>query len=123
MTPQILLNALTKAFLKVEMISLMVIDECHNATGNHPYARIMKVRARTHFFWCFLWSYLISHLFVHYLFSPVFENIFTNDYCLLLVKEFYHRANEKPMIFGMTASPVVKKGNILCASQTTMGCN
>ncbi|XP_057432641.1 endoribonuclease Dicer homolog 3a isoform X2 [Lotus japonicus] len=67
MTPQILLNALTKAFLKVEMISLMVIDECHNATGNHPYARIMK--------------------------------------------EFYHRANEKPMIFGMTASPVVKKGN------------
>ncbi|TKY74839.1 Endoribonuclease Dicer-like 3a [Spatholobus suberectus] len=66
MTPQILLDALRKAFLRIEMICLMIIDECHRATGNHPYARIMK--------------------------------------------EFYHQANEKPKIFGMTASPVGKKG-------------
>ncbi|XP_027190700.1 endoribonuclease Dicer homolog 3a isoform X2 [Cicer arietinum] len=66
MTPQILLDALRKAFLSVEMICLMIIDECHRATGNHPYVKIME--------------------------------------------EFYYQANEKPRIFGMTASPVGKRG-------------
>ncbi|KAB2049914.1 hypothetical protein ES319_A13G209300v1 [Gossypium barbadense] len=42
MTPQILLDALWKAFLSLEMVSLMIIDECHHATGNHPYAKIIK---------------------------------------------------------------------------------
>lgn len=27
------------------------------------------------------------------------------------VKEFYHKSSVKPKIFGMTASPVVRKGN------------
>ncbi|MED6203666.1 helicase [Stylosanthes scabra] len=66
MTPQLLLDALRKAFLKIESVCLMIIDECHRATGNHPYAKVMK--------------------------------------------EFYHKADEKPKIFGMTASPVGKKG-------------
>ncbi|KAK5773170.1 hypothetical protein PVK06_049475 [Gossypium arboreum] len=70
MTPQILLDALWKAFLSLEMVSLMIIDECHHATGNHPYVKIMKVG------------------------NP---------------KEFYHKLNNKPKIFGMTASPVVSK--------------
>ncbi|MCL7031503.1 hypothetical protein MKW94_015389 [Papaver nudicaule] len=65
MTPQILLDAMRKAFLSLEMVSLMVF-ECHRTTGNHPYAKIMK--------------------------------------------EFYHRSPNKPKIFGMTASPVIKKG-------------
>ncbi|CAN1351384.1 Endoribonuclease Dicer homolog 3a [Linum perenne] len=43
MTPQILLDALRKAFLNLEMVSLMIVDECHRATGNHPYAKIMKI--------------------------------------------------------------------------------
>ncbi|KAL6217730.1 hypothetical protein ACLB2K_010947 [Fragaria x ananassa] len=43
MTPQILLDALRNAFLRIDMICLMVFDECHRASGNHPYARIMKV--------------------------------------------------------------------------------
>ncbi|CAN1351379.1 Endoribonuclease Dicer homolog 3a [Linum perenne] len=66
MTPQILLDALRKAFLNLEMVSLMIVDECHRATGNHPYAKIMK--------------------------------------------EFYWNDNAKPKVFGMTASPVSKKG-------------
>ncbi|XP_029129783.1 uncharacterized protein LOC109811274 [Cajanus cajan] len=42
MTPQVLLNALRKAFLRIEMISLIIIDECHRAIGNHPYTQIIK---------------------------------------------------------------------------------
>lgn len=43
MTPQILLDALRKAFLNLDMVCLMIVDECHRATGNHPYAKIMQV--------------------------------------------------------------------------------
>ncbi|CAL4972547.1 unnamed protein product [Urochloa decumbens] len=66
MTPQVLLDALRQAFLILDMVSLMIFDECHHATGNHPYTRIMK--------------------------------------------EFYHRSELKPNVFGMTASPVIRKG-------------
>ncbi|KAK7395386.1 hypothetical protein VNO78_15942 [Psophocarpus tetragonolobus] len=42
MTPQILLDSLRKAFFKMETVSLLVIDECHRASGSHPYVKIMK---------------------------------------------------------------------------------
>ncbi|KZV28338.1 endoribonuclease Dicer3a [Dorcoceras hygrometricum] len=66
MTPQILLDCLRKSFFKFESVSLVLLDECHRATGNHPYAKIMK--------------------------------------------DFYHNSTNRPMIFGMTASPVARKG-------------
>ncbi|CAM0950731.1 unnamed protein product [Alopecurus aequalis] len=66
MTPDVLLNALRKAFLSLDMVNLMIFDECHNATGSHPYSMIMK--------------------------------------------EFYHHSEHQPRVFGMTASPVIKKG-------------
>ncbi|URE43890.1 Ribonuclease III domain [Musa troglodytarum] len=65
MTTQILLDVLRKGFLDLEMVHLMVIDECHHACGNHPYNRSMK--------------------------------------------EFYHKSVLKPHIFGMTASPILRK--------------
>ncbi|KAL4571164.1 hypothetical protein LXL04_017915 [Taraxacum kok-saghyz] len=66
MTPQILLDALRNAFINFETICLLIIDECHRASGNHPYVSIMK--------------------------------------------EFYLKSVNKPKVFGMTASPVTKKG-------------
>ncbi|XP_068323627.1 endoribonuclease Dicer homolog 3a-like [Pyrus communis] len=66
MTPQVLLDAMRNAFLNLEMFSLIIFDECHRATGNHPYTKIMK--------------------------------------------DFYHQSVNRPKIFGMTASPVIRKG-------------
>ncbi|PSS04962.1 Endoribonuclease [Actinidia chinensis var. chinensis] len=41
MTPKILLNALRHNFLRLDMIKVLIFDECHNARGRHPYACIM----------------------------------------------------------------------------------
>ncbi|CAK9167068.1 unnamed protein product, partial [Ilex paraguariensis] len=41
MTPAILLDALRHSFLKLDMIKVLIFDECHNARGRHPYACIM----------------------------------------------------------------------------------
>ncbi|XP_047256670.1 endoribonuclease Dicer homolog 2-like [Capsicum annuum] len=42
MTPAILLSALRHRFLQLNMIKVMIFDECHNARGRHPYASIMS---------------------------------------------------------------------------------
>ncbi|VVB03773.1 unnamed protein product [Arabis nemorensis] len=43
MTPDILLRALSHSFLTLNMIKVLIFDECHHARGKHAYARIMKV--------------------------------------------------------------------------------
>lgn len=45
MTPQILLRNLSHCFIKMEMIALLIFDECHHAQvkSSHSYAEIMKV--------------------------------------------------------------------------------
>ncbi|KAF7545746.1 hypothetical protein G7Z17_g8938 [Cylindrodendrum hubeiense] len=40
-TFQVLLDALTHAFVKMEMLALLVIDEAHNCVGNSPGSNIM----------------------------------------------------------------------------------
>ena len=41
MTAQILLDILTPAYIGFHNINLLVLDECHKASKNHPYANIM----------------------------------------------------------------------------------
>lgn len=43
-TPQVLLDALRNAFLKLEDISLLVFDEAHHCQAGTPYARIMHTQ-------------------------------------------------------------------------------
>ncbi|KAL5774848.1 hypothetical protein ACOSP7_012405 [Xanthoceras sorbifolium] len=44
MIPEILLRSLYHRFIKMELIALLIFDECHHAQANsdHPYAKIMK---------------------------------------------------------------------------------
>ncbi|GMI92533.1 DICER-LIKE 4, dicer-like 4 [Hibiscus trionum] len=45
MTPQVLLRSLYHCFVRMDLIALLIFDECHHAQSksNHPYAEIMKV--------------------------------------------------------------------------------
>ncbi|XP_009462535.1 PREDICTED: probable ATP-dependent RNA helicase DDX58 [Nipponia nippon] len=42
LTPQILVNSIKEGFLSsLSIFTLMIFDECHNTTGNHPYNVLM----------------------------------------------------------------------------------
>lgn len=43
MTPKILLDHLRCSYFKLELIKVMIFDECQHASGRHPYACIMRV--------------------------------------------------------------------------------
>ncbi|KAK5814983.1 hypothetical protein F5H01DRAFT_344684 [Linnemannia elongata] len=80
-TAQILFDILAHAFLGIDLCSLFIFDECHHATGNNPYRRIMT--------------------------------------------DFYPEAQERPKIFGMTASPPKDKGTAKFSAtelEKTMDC-
>ncbi|CAN0889253.1 Endoribonuclease Dicer homolog 1 [Linum grandiflorum] len=42
MTAQILLNILRHSIIKMESISLLILDECHHAVKKHPYSLVMS---------------------------------------------------------------------------------
>lgn len=42
MTPEICRIAISHDILPIENINLLILDECHRATGNDPYVQIMQ---------------------------------------------------------------------------------
>ena len=42
MTAQVLANALNQGYMQFTDINLLIFDECHHATKNHPYKVIMR---------------------------------------------------------------------------------
>lgn len=40
---QIVLDAITKGFIKWDQIALLILDECHHAQKNHPMACLMRI--------------------------------------------------------------------------------
>ncbi|KAJ7535983.1 hypothetical protein O6H91_12G052400 [Diphasiastrum complanatum] len=76
MTPQVLLDALGTSSLRLDLVEVLIMDECHHAQKRHPYAQIMSMH--------------------------------------------YHNSspNKRPKVFGMTASPVNRKG-----VTSSMDCN
>ena len=47
MTPEVCRMAIDHGFLPMENINLLVLDECHRATGNDPYVQIMEIYKNT----------------------------------------------------------------------------
>ncbi|KAK3016706.1 hypothetical protein RJ639_005644, partial [Escallonia herrerae] len=103
MTPAILLGALRHSFLKLDMIKVLIFDECHNARGKHPYACIMTVQILCGF----------SDLCMANMNCSTWQNRVSDS--VDAYREFYDRLKSNgswlPRIFGMTASPVKAKGS------------
>ena len=101
MTPPVLLQNLSHCFIRIELIALLIFDECHHAQpeSNHPYAEIMKVR-----------SYYIMMLLLRHLMHLI--DVHTLGDFLGNMQVFYNTSATKlPRVFGMTASPILGKGN------------
>ncbi|KAH8277764.1 hypothetical protein KR018_005614, partial [Drosophila ironensis] len=42
-TAQVMVDMLSQRYLKLSSVSIVIIDECHHATGNHPFREFMRL--------------------------------------------------------------------------------
>lgn len=42
LTAQVLVNLMLHGFLSMSRINVLIFDECHHCSDNHPYAHIMN---------------------------------------------------------------------------------
>ncbi|CAI6005229.1 unnamed protein product, partial [Closterium sp. NIES-65] len=114
MTPQVLVNLLQHAFLSLSSVDLLIFDECHHTAKDHAYATIMKVKINV--------VKYVSKDECHH----TFETSQKTSAITLLRRlkrrvPSHHTAkdhpyatsmkSERPLIFGMTASPINTKGS------------
>jgi endoribonuclease Dicer len=91
-TADILHQCLLNSYIKIESINLLIFDEAHHTKKDHPYARYVDT-------------------------LPLPDVLFLSDF--RIIKDSYLKADPKhrPRIFGMTASPIDAKGDVVRAAQ------
>ena len=99
-TADILHQCLMHAFIKIEDINLLIFDEAHHTKKNHAYARYEEA----------------THL------SGVLDRYILLTDCTItrIIKDFYLAQDDlrkRPRIFGMTASPIDAKVNVVKAAR------
>ena len=94
-TAEILNQCLMHSFISIHDINLLIFDEAHHTKKNHAYARLVPSIIQ-----CFRW---VSGL--------IFDRI---------IKDYYVTQMDlakRPKIFGMTASPVDAREDVVQAAK------
>ncbi|ODH53084.1 hypothetical protein GX48_00618 [Paracoccidioides brasiliensis] len=92
-TAEVLYQCLLHSFIQMEQINLLIFDEAHHTKKDHPYARLEGSMFSAH-------------------------SVSAADGIYRIVKDFYLQMTEsqhRPKIFGMTASPVDAKVDVVTA--------
>ena len=95
-TAEILNQCLMHSFISIDDINLLIFDEAHHTKKNHAYARLVSSTTQ----------------YIRFAWRP---NISAR-----IIKDYYLAQNDpekRPKIFGMTASPVDAREDVIQAAK------